>query len=52
MYKLLNMVMEFIWFIYVGWNAFWWNYHCGRARQHDDRINWLDPNWREIFDRE
>ena len=52
MYKLLNMFMEFIWFIYVGWNALWWNHHCGRAMQRDDRIKWLDPNWREIFDRE
>ena len=52
MQKLFGLIMEFIRFIYVGWNFFWWNYHCGRARLHDDRIKWLDPNWREIFDRE
>ena len=26
---------------YVAWHCAWWNYHCSRARLHDDRISWL-----------
>lgn len=32
--------------VYVGWNAFCWNYHINRARLHDDRISQLNPEWR------
>jgi len=34
-------------FIFVAWNGFWWNYHVNRARLHDDRIQSVDPEWRE-----
>lgn len=40
--KIVNLMQS----IYVTWHCAWWNYHCGRARLHDDRIAQLDPEWR------
>lgn len=51
MLKVITKIVNGMQYVYVGWNMFWWNYHCGRARLHDERIKWLDPNWREMFDR-
>jgi len=50
MQKLIGLIRLFTRFIYTGWNLFFWNYHCGQARLHDDRIKFLDPEWRDEFE--
>jgi len=44
---LITAVVTFMRQIYFAWHCAWCNYHCGRARLHDDRIKRLDPKWRE-----
>jgi len=43
---ILDGIVNLMQFLYVGWNAFCWNYHINRARLHDDRISLLDSGWR------
>jgi len=47
MYKAIAKIVSFMQYVYTAWHCAWWNYHCGRARLHDDRMQWLDPEWRE-----
>ena len=47
MFRILAAILNLVQFVYTAWHCAWWNYHCGRARMHDDRMKVLDPGWRE-----
>jgi len=47
MCKIVAIIVNAMQCMFVAWNGFWWNYHVGRARMHDDRIVHLDPEWRK-----
>jgi len=47
LYNIVAKVFNVMQFVFVAWNGFWWNYHVGLAKMHDDRISELDPIWRE-----
>lgn len=47
MYVIITKIVNVMQDIFVLWNGFWWNYHIGRAKIHDERIQHLDPTWRE-----
>lgn len=47
MQNVIAKIVNTMQYTYIAWNAFMWNYHCDRARLHDDRIARLDPEWRD-----
>ena len=45
MCKIVAIIVNAMQFVFVAWNGFWWNYHVGLARMHDNRISEFDPSW-------